>query len=263
MLGSYSMVGNVATYQQATWFEAWAEYNGAYVADLTTGEKVPSQSTLATPSQWVPDPMIYPLVNVTFYLDPAEAGFRYTLHWRVGQQPEMTQSIIPSQITAGFSQTLADGSAAQIPPSAAKITGAVAQSSTFWLTRDYDGASTPGKLMPYGQPTSTSPKVWYFKSGVIPRVDKSGWQDVVFGVAASLGTDLRVATSAVVQPTRIAEAGLWIQDFTWNGAPHNFTYNTVVGKVPPVNIGNAASGTGDTYWLMREGQPYSQGQRWV
>ena len=208
MLGSYT-TATVATYQAATWFEAWAPVtsDGTCVADLTRGEKAPAGATLATPSQWASDSAVYPVTSVTLYLDPSEVGFRYTLHWKLPLQSEMVQSVVPSRVNGAFNQLLADGTTRQIPDGAAVLTGTVAKDATFWLTRDFDAAPATwypsgGLLLPTALANdSTKPKVWYFPSrtaqnptGIIPPVDRSNWQDVIFGFSTTMCTGFQVNT---------------------------------------------------------------------
>ena len=75
VLGAYVINGSTVTYQPGTWLEAWGPASAPfYVADLTSGQKYTDQNATEAlvAERWVQDSSIYPVKDVTFFLDAAE-----------------------------------------------------------------------------------------------------------------------------------------------------------------------------------------------
>ena len=108
VLGTYVVNGSTVQYQPGTWFEAWrpTPAPGYWVTDLTTAQKA-SVGNVTDVSQvpWVTDATIYPMKDVTFYLDAAELDYHYSLHWKIATL-EVVLPVTPQSVAAQFDQLL-------------------------------------------------------------------------------------------------------------------------------------------------------------
>lgn len=143
MLGAYTTNPGTgaATYQPATWFEAWGAGVPGRVADLTAAELSRVNATKPTDlretvgTEWPSDLASYPMVSMTFYLPASEKPYRYGLRWSLSGQPDSVQSMMPVEVASAVSTVLANGATVTIPTDACKITSTVAVGATFALTR--------------------------------------------------------------------------------------------------------------------------------
>ncbi len=129
-----------------TWWRASASYDPAqpfYVVDLTTGQRAPDGVTHLGHASWTPDTTVYPLVPVTLYFEPANWGYRFTLHYRIPGQPEMVQSQIASPSGATGWQTMGWWGSVDVT-GLVSITGSVPLGAEYWFTRDTDAYGAPG-----------------------------------------------------------------------------------------------------------------------